>query len=107
MGYFSNGSEGDAFEHAYCSRCVHRNGKDGSTGCHVMLAHILWSYKLCNSKGAGKEILDLLIPREGAYNGGCEMFHEGPAVPDPAERSPSSLTVLPSMEAWAKERGVI
>jgi hypothetical protein len=28
MGYFSNGTEADAFEARYCSRCVH-GGEDG------------------------------------------------------------------------------
>lgn len=76
MGYFSNGSEGSSFKSQYCSKCVHRNGNDDS-GCPVWLSHLLFSYKLCNAKDSeGKQILDILIPMEGAFNTGCAMFHE-------------------------------
>ncbi len=69
MGYFSNGTEGEMFEDAWCSRCVHsdidRPGKEygdkDNPPCPVWMAHLLWSYELCNSKDAGKEILDMLI----------------------------------------------
>jgi hypothetical protein len=81
MGYFPNGTAGDLFEEQHCSRCVHR-GHDG-TGCNVMLAHILFSYTLCDKPGhEGKQILDLLIP-EGERS--CSMFHEG--RPPPAQLS--------------------
>lgn len=77
MGYFSNGSEGDAYEAAVCSKCVHQNGPDGESGCAVMLAHMLHNYKECNKPDS---ILHLLIPRghpdnEGYWNGKCAMFH--------------------------------
>jgi hypothetical protein len=72
MGYFANGTEGDMFEASQCAKCVHDNDE---TGCPVMLAHVLYSYVLCNEKEhPGKVILDMLIPRKGAYNEDCAMF---------------------------------
>lgn len=73
MGYFSNGTEGDMFEAQYCARCVHNTDK----GCPVMLTHLLFSYEECNSDSNAKRMLDILIPREGAWNEQCAMFHEG------------------------------
>ncbi len=76
MGYFSNGTEGDYYFERYCSKCVHN---DEEKGCPVWLAHLLYSYQLCNEKEhPGKHILDLLIPetKDGLGNDQCAMFHE-------------------------------
>ena len=60
MGYFPNGSAGDYFERTHCNKCAHENEEKG---CPVMLAHVLYSYELCNEKKhPGKVILDMLIP---------------------------------------------
>lgn len=76
MGYFANGTEGDMFEAQNCNKCVH---EDDEKGCPVMLAHLLYSYELCNAKDhPGKHMLDMLIPRKGAWNERCAMFHERP-----------------------------
>lgn len=113
MGYFSNGTEGSMFKDRYCSRCVHREGPDGKSGCAVWLAHLLFSYKLCNDKeDEGKQILDLLIPLDGAYNGDCAMFHEGSAVVakgclDGHLIHGEPATVMPAMREWAKQKGLI
>lgn len=111
MAYFSNGTEGASYEEQYCSRCVHRNGPDGTTGCAVWLAHILHSYDLCNKdEDPGKQILDLLIPMsERGFAEQCSMFHEGEPVPDPEEHQGEMYPrdVLPSMRQWAMERGII
>lgn len=79
MGYFSNGTEGMIYEEQYCSRCIHRDGPDGKTGCHVWLAHLLHSYKECNNPDS---ILDLLIPRskDKLSNEQCKLFVESDAV---------------------------
>lgn len=71
MGYFSNGSEGMAYESFYCDRCVHQ-----ANGCAVWLAHELYNYSDCNNESS---ILHLLIPRtpDGA-NEECTMFIEDP-----------------------------
>jgi hypothetical protein len=82
MGYFSNGSAGMDYEARFCDRCVHQNGKDGKSGCAVMLAHNLNNYKECNNE---ESILHLLIPRDSeGWNQECQMFLEGDA-PSPDE----------------------
>ncbi len=74
MGYFANGTEGDIFERDNCHKCVH---EDDEKGCPVMLAHILFSYDLCNQdEHPGKVMLDMLIPRKGAFNEPCAMLHK-------------------------------
>lgn len=70
MGYFSNGTEADMWEADNCAGCVHA---DEDKGCPVMLAHILFAYDECNSKSNAKVMLDMLIPREGIFNGPCAM----------------------------------
>lgn len=115
MGYFSNGSEGSHYENKYCSRCVHREGPDGQSGCAVMLSHILFAYKLCNeTEDEGKQILDILIPRndKDCFNAECAMFHEGDAVVakgclDGRSIHGEPATVMPGMREWAKKQGLI
>ena len=67
MGYFSNGSEGMAYEETYCAHCIHEEG-----GCAVMLAHLLHNYDECNNP---ESILHVLIPRgKDGFNERCKMF---------------------------------
>jgi hypothetical protein len=113
MGYFPNGTAGMAFEDRYCSKCVHREGSDGDSGCAVMLSHILFAYKLCNDKeDEGKQILDILIPiaEDKCDNDQCAMFHEGPAVVAKGcldGRRPEDPTpIMPAMRQWAKDHGL-
>lgn len=70
MGYFSNGTEGDAYEARWCANCVHGKSQDG---CAVMLAHILESY---GQSGSTETVLSTLIPRseDGVGNNKCRMF---------------------------------
>lgn len=96
MGYFPNGTAGDAYEAEHCARCVHGdNYRSDDKGCPIMLAHVLYSYELCNQeKHPGKVMLDMFIPREGAGNSRCVMFvdaasvgitkpeYVGPPIPD-------------------------
>lgn len=84
MGYFSNGTEGMVYEERFCSRCVHRDGKDGQSGCALWLAHTLHNYEECNKKDS---ILHLLIPRskDGLRNEECEMFYLDKNVEDPRQ----------------------
>ena len=85
MGYFSNGTEGEAYYAKWCSRCIHeramREGSDGP-GCMVWGAHLLNNYEECNNKNS---ILHLLIPRNesGPGNGKCTMFVSGNEEYDP------------------------
>ena len=71
MGYFSNGSEGEAYQARYCNRCVHDVHQD----CPIWLAHLLHNYAECNQKDS---ILHLLIPRssDGLDNEECKLFLE-------------------------------
>ncbi len=71
MAYFSNGTEGGAYEELWCSKCHHQKPEDG--GCAVMLAHLLYNYDFCNEE---KNPLDVLIPRskDKLGNEKCEMF---------------------------------
>jgi len=90
MGYFANGTEGEMFEVAWCSRCVHSDiSGDREIGvdppCPVWMAHTLFAYELCNAgeDDPGKTMLDLLIPTRmvQASDGfrirrnECAMFH--------------------------------
>lgn len=75
MAYFSNGTQGDSFQAAYCDRCALQDG------CAVWNVHLLHNYsqfpehaKTPEEKGAAtatRQILDALISDEG-----CRMFHE-------------------------------
>ncbi len=88
MGYFSNGTEGDMFEAKWCARCVHGDNHRGDDkGCPVMLTHVLFSYEECNSDSNAKRMLDILIPREGAWNEQCAMFHPARKAPDSRQLS--------------------
>lgn len=70
MGYFSNGTEGEAYHHAYCEVCEHDKDED----CAVWYAHLAVNYDECNKPDS---ILHMLIPREdGGRNKRCTMFIE-------------------------------
>lgn len=74
MGYFSNGSEGAAYEAHYCTNCIHYDLDIGvDPPCPVWMAHTLHNYEECNNPDS---ILHLLIPRDedGLGNGQCKMF---------------------------------
>lgn len=68
MGYFSNGTEGDAYQARYCDQCKH-----SLNGCAVWDAHILYSY---GASGNVTDILKMLIPvsKDGLSNERCTMF---------------------------------
>lgn len=72
MAYFSNGTEGEAYEGNICERCAHyKDGGDGET-CPVWMVHLLYNYSAEGSET--QAILDTLIPRRGIYNDLCAMF---------------------------------
>lgn len=70
MGYFSNGTEGDLYEAEHCATCRHGGGE---TECPIWFVHLLHAHGECGTQSAGEDILNLLIPREGARNGKCLM----------------------------------
>ncbi len=96
MGYFSNGTEGEMYFEQWCSRCVHRDGPAGDSGCAVWLAHLMSNYSECNKKDS---ILHVLIPRDGINNGQCAMFFEGD--------SPASKRRCETHEAWLQREGLL
>lgn len=113
MGYFSNGTEGEMFEEAWCSRCVHSDiSGDREIGvdppCPVWGAHLLFAYGLCNKKDdPGKIILDMLIDDrmvEASDGFGlpvheCKMFH--PIDNGAAIRGQLTIAETPGQEAGA------
>jgi len=89
MGYFSNGSAGDAYRAQWCDRCANDGDDRYETGCGVWDLHLLYAYE---AEGRLKEALDHLIPRvtvktrdglDLPANGQCLMFRERPGAPDP------------------------
>ena len=72
MGYFSNSSEGAAYEAKYCNGCIHDDVENGN-GCPILLLHLLYNYDECNNKDS---FLHVLIPRskDGIGNEQCTMY---------------------------------
>lgn len=101
MGYFSNGTEGMAYEAQWCNKCVHQGN------CAVWLLHMLYNYDECNNKDS---MLHELIPRskDGLSNEKCTMFHEGksPVIEAEEEERRIRETINPAYKEWAKERGL-
>jgi ferredoxin len=58
MGYFSNGTEGSAFD-AECAGC-----KYGEESCPIAFVQIEYNYEACNNKTA-RSILDALVSNDG------------------------------------------
>lgn len=97
MGYFSNGSDGDAYQAQWCWRCVHwKDAGDGrGEGCPVWDLHMLHNYAQCKKESTA-HALGLLIPRDAAgWNRQCAMFIErgkgGGGQPEPL---PLPLTIV-------------
>lgn len=69
MGYFSNGTEGMAYEADWCVRCVHHGD------CAVWDVHLLHNYDEGQNEAS---ILHDLIPRspDGLSNLQCRLFWE-------------------------------
>lgn len=100
MGYFSNGTEGMAYEAHYCDKCIHRGSETG--GCGVWLAHMLRNYDDCNDENS---ILHLLIPRnKEGWNEQCTMFVEGSVVKPDVAKLPPFHRMTPERIAWVKAR---
>ena len=74
MGYFSNGTEGDAYWRKYCTQCVH-DQIDNEKSCPVWEAHMIWNYDECDKPDS---ILHKMIPRtkDGLGNEKC-VFYQG------------------------------
>lgn len=65
MAYFSNGSEGMAFDEQ-CERC-----RFGDEPCPIACIQLVYNYDACNNKIATK-IMDDLVEQDGT----CTMFKQ-------------------------------
>jgi hypothetical protein len=75
MGYFSNGSEGDYYRSKWCDRCANDGDERYEIGCAVWDVHLLYNGDQFENETV-KNLLETLIPRDGAFNGQCRMFRE-------------------------------
>lgn len=88
MAYFSNGTEGMAYQAKYCDRCANN---DGDGGCPIWDLHLLWNSAQVDSinaiyegaslddntaSGAKHMALSTFIPEDGGngWPGQCRMF---------------------------------
>ena len=64
MGYFSNGTEGEAFREGFCYRCVNWRdlNDDRGPGCPIIDVHYGWNYAQFKDETA-RVILGTLIRR--------------------------------------------
>ncbi len=76
MGYFSNGTEGMAYQARYCDRCIHGPNKQKEL-CPVWWAHLEHNTAKENEVST---VLDILIPQHenNLENKQCSMFLEAP-----------------------------
>lgn len=97
MGYFPNGTAGDIFENEVCSKCVHYGD------CAVWDVHIFRNYdQLKKGNEMLRDTLNMLIPDNKLE---CKMFVAG--VPKERQREMLAESILPGLEGWAKDRGMI
>jgi hypothetical protein len=76
VGYFSNGSEGDIYQEAYCDRCVNwRDEGDGrGEGCPIIDIHLCYCGEQLKNETI-RHILNALIPRGESDNKECRCFY--------------------------------
>lgn len=71
MAYFSNGTEGEAFEETHCYQCKHY---DTEKTCPVMEIHLNWNYEQLDDP-VKKSAMEQFIPIDkDGYAGKCRMF---------------------------------
>jgi hypothetical protein len=68
MGYFSNGSEGLDWQVHNCDKCLNA---DELGACAIWDAHLLY-----NGEEGKKDVLNMLIPKDGIWNGQCKLLRE-------------------------------
>lgn len=101
MGYFSNGTEGMAYQERYCAHCRNCGDEKSDFGCAVWDLHTLYQGERDYSAEDGGPVgrlLDSLIPRVqgGLYNGLCLMYRE---KKDPAQEVLGQMTLLERFDA--------
>ncbi len=76
MGYFSNGTEGEAYQSCYCWRCKNWKEDEFGVGCPIWDAHIIHStYGKEERHKVRRKVLDTLIPEGKVRNQQCSMFN--------------------------------
>lgn len=91
MAYFSNGTEGMAYEEQYCHRCVNWRdiyGITNSPGCPIIDLHFEYNYDQIGKTKLAKAIKDVLdelipTPKDQLFPGECSMFIEKQFEHDP------------------------
>lgn len=85
MGYFANGSEGEAYFCYYCRTCRNNGDDISDEGCAVWDLHLSFNYDAASDEwtkhdspslhgGTLRAVLDSLIPRIGGVNQQCLMY---------------------------------
>jgi hypothetical protein len=98
MGYFSNGTEGEAYTARYCNQCEHDRiwREQEKDPCQVWNMHLIHN----GAKGDLGEQLDQFIPRtkDGLGNEQCRMF-----VPvSRLKKTPLDSYARPKLIDWPK-----
>jgi hypothetical protein len=108
MGYFANGTEGEAYFNHYCRNCRNCGDAKSEEGCVVWDLHLCWNYDAVSDEFTTQDTpplhgptlraaLDSLIPRDASgRNGQCLMFRERA---EPAQESLGQLTMLERFDA--------
>jgi hypothetical protein len=120
MGYFSNGSEGDAYQATYCRHCLHNDAAIDASGntvedCPVWALHMLRLHNYGQfKKKATEDALAMFIPRAAdGSNAMCTMFawkaaNEAPA-PQPTlfdRNAPEPIEFAEGLRAIALDDAV-
>ena len=97
MAYFSNGSEGMAYESRWCDRCVHQHPVHS---CPCWDVHMLYNYEECNNPASILHKMIPLLPSGG--NGVCLFFIE-----DAGKHNDSPAKVMASIreQCFGKNNG--
>ena len=85
MGYFSNGTEGEAYQVEYCDRCANQEVGDGGT---IWLLHLFHNHDACNKPDS---IVHSLIQRKYGLNLQCTMVTNGRSQSEPRSYDPVDL----------------
>jgi hypothetical protein len=107
MGYFSNGTEGMAYQERYCASCRNCGDDKSDFGCAVWDLHTLWCYDACDEWTKHdtpplhgptlRAVLDSLIPiTEEGFNGECLMYRKRV---EPEQEVLGQMTLLERLDA--------
>jgi len=96
MGYFSNGTEGLAYQERFCFTCAHW---DYDTGCPVWNLH-----EFHNNEDGWKRALDKLIPRDTrGFNEKCVTYRRD----DQPKEAPLTPGQRKGLEEWRRAKSAV